>query len=178
MRIQWQDGEPQAQVLFQTNSRNPAYLVRQNEMRLKLFFTQTEHKDQVWGSDGCDWAMRMRNQLRQSGKTPYEMSDSLDEAGIIVFWEPHQDTQVTWAPRLRAHPLIHEFPNKVFVVSVEDIPLGFLPGLYTSLPAHLHHPQRHRTWIFCRTQNLYIGSQRRNRRVASPPDLASFTGAN
>ena len=98
-------------------------------MRLKYFFTQTEHEDQVWGSDGSDWAIQMRDQILQSGDTPHEMTDLPENADIIVFWEPHQDSQSIWAPRLRSHPLIHEFPNKSFVVSVEDKPLGFLPGL-------------------------------------------------
>jgi hypothetical protein len=147
-------------------------------MRLKHFFTQTDHEDQIWGSDGCDWAIQMRDQILQSRDTPHEMIDRPEKADIIVFWEPHQCSQAIWAPRLRSHPLVHEFPNKAFVVSVEDFPLGFLPGLYTSLPARLHNPKRHRTWIFYRTQNPYIHSRRNNRRVASPANLASFTGAN
>ncbi|HWO00088.1 MAG TPA: exostosin family protein [Blastocatellia bacterium] len=147
-------------------------------MRLRVLFTQTDHEDQVWGSEGFDWAIQMRDQILQSTDTPHEITDRPEKADIIVFWEPHQDSQVTWAPRLRSHPLIHEFPNKAFVVSVEDKPLGFLPGLYTSLPARWHHPKRHRTWIFYRTQNPYTQSRRTNRRVDSPANLASFSGAN
>lgn len=147
-------------------------------MRLKYLFTQTEHEDQVWGSDGCDWAIQMRDQILQSGDTLREMTDRPESADIIVFWEPHQDSQSIWAPRLRSHPLIHEFPNKAFVVSVEDKPLGFLPGLYTSLPARLHDSKRHRTWIFYRTQNPYIHWRRKTRDVVSPANLASFSGAN
>jgi hypothetical protein len=147
-------------------------------MRLKLFFTQTEHEDQMWGSDGCDWAVQMRDQILQSGDLRYEMTDCAGEADIIVFWEPHQGSQVIWAPRLRSHPLIHEFPNKAFVVAVEDSPLGFLPGLYTSLPPRLYHPKRHRTWIFYRTLNPHIKSRRNNRPVDSPANLACFSGAD
>jgi glycosyltransferase involved in cell wall biosynthesis len=147
-------------------------------MRLKYLFTQTEHEDQVWGSDGCDWAIQMRDQILQPGDTLREMTDRPESADIIVFWEPHQDSQSIWAPRLRSHPLIHEFPNKSFVVSVEDKPLGFLPGLYTSLPARLHDSKRHRTWIFYRTQNPYLHRRRKTRDVFSPANLASFSGAN
>lgn len=147
-------------------------------MRPKFFFTQTDHEDQMWGSEGCDWAIQMRDQMLQSKDTPHEMTNSPEKADIIVFWEPHQGSQIIWAPRLRAHPLIHEFPNKVFVVAFEDLPLGFLPGLYTSLPARLHHPKRHRTWIFYRTQNPYLQSRRISRPVDSPANLAYFAGAN
>ena len=72
---------------------------------------------------------------------------------------------------------MQQFPNKVFVVSVEDAPLGLLSGLYTSLTAWRHHPHRHRTTLNYRTQNPYLRSLRADRRVSSPPYLASFMGA-
>jgi hypothetical protein len=105
------------------------------------------------------------------------MTDSPEEADIIVFWEPHQRSQIIRIPRLRAHPLVQAFPNKVFVVSVEDAPLGLLPGLYTSLPRWRHHPYRHRTTLYHQTRNLYLRSRRAERQVASPTYLASFMGA-
>ncbi len=119
----------------------------------------------------------MRDQILQSANTPYEMTDDPEQADIIVFWEPHQRSQVIRIPRLRAHPLVQQFPNKVFVVSVEDAPLGLLSGLYASLPAWRHHPHRHRTTLYYRTQNPYLRSLRAARRVSSPPYLASFLGA-
>ena len=152
-------------------------LVGESEMHLKLFFTQTEHEDQVWGSEGCDWAHSMRDQMLQSANTPYEMTDRPEQADIIVFWEPHQRSQVIRIPRLRAHPLVQQFPNRVVVVSVEDSPLGLLSGLSASLPARRHHPHRHRTWLYYRTNNPYLHSLRASRQVSSPPNLASFVGA-
>jgi hypothetical protein len=146
-------------------------------MSLKMFFTQTEHEDQVWGSDGCDWAVKMRDQMLQYGSSSYEMTGDSDQADIIVFWEPHQRSQVIRIPRLRAHPLVQQFPNKVFVVSVEDAPLGLLPGLYTSLPRSRHHPHRHRTTLYYRTPNPYLRSLRAGRQIESPSYLASFMGA-
>ena len=144
---------------------------------MKLFFTQTEHEDQPWGSEGCDWAVTMRDSMLRSANTPYEMTDDPEQADIIVFWEPHQRSQVIRIPRLRAHQLVRQFPNKVFVVSVEDAPLGLLSGLYTSLPAWRHHPHRHRTTLYYRTQNPFLPLLRAVRRVPSPPNLASFLGA-
>jgi hypothetical protein len=146
-------------------------------MRLKLFFTQNEFEEQDWGWDGCDWAVAMRDQMLRSATTAYEMTDDPEQADIIVFWEPHQRSQVIRVPKLRAHPLVHQFPNRVFVVSVEDAPLGFLSGLYTSLPRWRHHPHRHRTTLYYRTQNPYLRSIRASREVSSPPYLASFRGA-
>jgi glycosyltransferase involved in cell wall biosynthesis len=147
-------------------------------MALKLYFTQTEHEDQIWGSDGCDWAVTMRDQMLQAPDPRYEMVDRPEQADIIIFWEPHQDSQVIWIPRLRTHPLVREFPNRVFVVSVEDSPLGLLSGLYASLPSRRHHPHRHRTCLYYRTQNPYLEAPRTARQVSAPPNLASFSGAD
>jgi hypothetical protein len=145
-------------------------------MSLKLFFTQTEFEEQIWGWDGCDWAATMRDQMLQCANSPYEMTDDPELADIIVFWEPHQRSQIIRIPKLRAHPLVHKFPNRVFVVSVEDLPLGLLPGLYASLPAGRHHPHRHRTTLYHRTQNPYLRSLRAGRQV-DPRRLAAFAGA-
>jgi len=141
---------------------------------LKVFFTQTEHEDQIWGSDGCDWALRMREQIERAATTQYAVVDDPVKADIIVFWEPHQDSQVIFTPRLRAHPLVGRFPNKVYTVSVEDNPLGFLSGLYASLPRHRHDPRRHRTWVYYRTENPHVHASREERR---PKNLAAFMGS-
>lgn len=147
-------------------------------MTLRVLFAQTEHEDQMWGSDGWDWAQRMKEQVVESRDPRYAACDDPEEADLIVFWEPHQDSQVVWAPRLRAHPLVRRYPNKVFVVNVEDAPLGFLSGLYTSLPVRLHNPKRHRTWIYYRLQNPYLHARRDERLGDAPRNLASFTGAS
>lgn len=141
---------------------------------LKLFFTQTEFEP-LWGWEGCDWAETMRDQLLRAGDPRYRMTDDPEQADIIVFWEPEQRSQAVWIPRLRAHPLVHQFPNKVFVVSVEDAPLGILSGLYTSLPARRHHPHRHRTILYYQTPNRYLRSPRATRPVV-PTHLAAFVG--
>jgi hypothetical protein len=146
-------------------------------MPLKLFFTQTEFEPQVWGWDGCYWAVTMREQMIKAADPRYEMTDNPEQADIIIFWEPHQRSQIIRIPRLRNHPLVHQFPKRVFVVSVEDAPLGLLSGLFTSLPAWRHHPHRHRTTLYHRTQNPYLRSLRARRELPAPPYLASFMGA-
>ncbi|HEV7744721.1 MAG TPA: exostosin family protein [Pyrinomonadaceae bacterium] len=147
-------------------------------MPLKLFFTQTEFEEQPFGWDGCDWAVTMKDQILQSPNTEYEITERPEEAEIIVFWEPHQQSQVIRIPRLRTHPLIHQFPNRVFVVSIEDAPLGLLSGLYASLPARRHHRYRHRTSLYYETRNPYLDAIRTSRHVSDPPHLASFSGAD
>jgi hypothetical protein len=116
--------------------------------------------------------------MLQSANAPYEITDEPEQADIIVFWEPHQRSEQVRIPRLRAHPLVHQFPNKVFVVSVEDVPLGLLSGLYTALPVRRHHPHRHRTSLYFQTHNPYLYSRLASQPVSSPANLASFSGAN
>ena len=53
-------------------------------MHLKLFFLQTEHEEQVWGWEGCDWAVTMRDQMLQSANTPYEMTDDPEQACDVI----------------------------------------------------------------------------------------------
>jgi hypothetical protein len=144
----------------------------------RVYFTQTKHDDQIWGSDGSDWALQMREQVVRAGAPEYAAVDDPDDADIIVFWEPHQDSQGVWAPRLRAHPLVERFSNKVFTVNVEDNPLGLLSGLYTSLPPHLYDSRRHRTWVFYRTENPYVYTLRDERANPSPRNLAVFMGSD
>ena len=146
-------------------------------MGYKLYFTQTEHEPQVWGALDCDWAEQTRKVYSQFGGADHQLVDDAELADIILFWEPHQDSQSVEAPRLRAHPLVREFPNKAFVVSIEDFPLGFLPGLYCCLTKRLFDPHRHRTWVYHRTPNPYVDSSKARGRNRSPTLLASFTGA-
>jgi len=146
-------------------------------MSLKLFFTQTEFEEQERGWEGCDWAVTMREHILRRAHPAYEITDDPERSDIIVFWEPHQRSEQVRIPKLRAHPLVHKFPNRVFVVSVEDLPLGLLSGLYAALPVWRHHPHRHRTTLFYRTQNPYLRSLRAGREVTAPPNLASFTGS-
>ncbi|MFT4587473.1 MAG: hypothetical protein ACI9VS_001815 [Candidatus Binatia bacterium] len=144
---------------------------------IKFHFTQTEHDPQVWGREDSDWAARMEEACSRIGDGRHRIVDSAEAADIVVFWEPHQDLQAVWAPRLRADPLIQEFPDKAFVVSVEDNPLGFLPGLYCSLSKRLLDRRRHRSCFYHRTPNARLNSASTPVARRDPTRLASFVGA-
>jgi Exostosin family len=126
---------------------------------------------------GADWPERMAREYRASGDTRFEVVDDPARAEMIIFWEPFQASQETWAQRLREHPLVKAFPEKVYIVSPEDRPLGFLRGLYCSLPRRLFDPRRHRTWIYQGTLNPYIETAARASRAMRPVRLAAFVGA-
>jgi hypothetical protein len=144
-------------------------------MRLRFFFTQTDQDEPRWDAIDRHWVTRMKEQLLASGTPRHALTEDPDEADVILFWEPHQDSQMLWAPRLRTHPLVQRYPDKAFTVWLDDAPLGFLPRLYTSLPERLYDATRHRTWIYWRPQNPFVHSVERH--VATRPSLASFQGA-
>ena len=146
-------------------------------MSTKVFFTCTFQEPQAWGMAGADWPERMAAEYRATGDTQFSLVDDPMQAEIIVFWEPFQASQETWAPRLREHPLVRQFPEKVFAVSPEDRPLGFLRGLYCSLPRRLFDTRRHRTWIYQGTLNPFIDDGARRSESVVPKHLASFIGA-
>jgi hypothetical protein len=146
-------------------------------MSIKVHFTCTFQEPQAWGMAGADWAERMGREYAESKDSQFQLVDDPNAAEIIVFWEPFQASQETWAPRLREHPLVKAFPEKVYAVSPEDCPLGFLRGLYCSLPRRSFNPERHRTWIYQGTLNPFIESEAQRSDLKGPDYLASFIGA-
>jgi hypothetical protein len=145
--------------------------------KLIVHFTCTEQEPQAWGLAGADWPERMAQEYAASGDPRYQLTDNPGDADIIVFWEPYQASQLTWAPKLRAHPLVNNYPNKVFVVTAEDEPLGFLPGVYTSLPKRLFDIRRHRTGFYAHTMNPFVQELAGKSGETQPTHLACFVGA-
>lgn len=131
----------------------------------------------MWGCLDCDLAEQMRDAYLLAGGE-HQLVEDPQQADIILFWDPHQTTEVIAAPRLRSHPLVRDYPEKTFVVSSEDYPIGFLPGLYCSLTRRLFDPRRHRTWFYHRTPNPDCFTVSREKRNRTPRHLASFVGAN
>jgi hypothetical protein len=146
-------------------------------MSLPVYFTCTEQEPQAWGMAGADWPERMAKEYAACGDSRYDLVQDPEKAELIVFWEPFQKSQETWAPKLRAHPLVRSQPNKVFIVTPEDRPMGFLSGLHCSLPRRLFNPKRHRTWIYQGTLNPYIENYASIFPEIMPHRQAAFVGA-
>lgn len=144
---------------------------------LAFFFDSTEQEVQPWGLTGSDWAGQMRRDLLASPHPLYRLAARPEEADLIVLCEPTQLSQQTWAPRLRQHPLVLAHPEKIYVASEEDTPLGFFPGIYCSLPKANFDPRLHRTWIYRGTLNPHIAAHQSRAFESDPPLLAAFSGA-
>ncbi len=144
---------------------------------LGFYFASTEQEPQPWGLVGSDWAGQMRQALAASPHPLYRLASGPGDADLIVMCEPTQLSQQTWAPRLRAHPLVLAYPEKIYVASEEDTPLGFFPGVYCSLPKANFDPRLHRTWVYRGTLNPFIAEHQSQGADSDPALLAAFSGA-
>lgn len=145
---------------------------------LAFYFDATEQEPQPWGLAGSDWAAQMRQALLTVPHPVHRLVDQPAAADLIVMCEPTQLSQQTWAPRLREHPLVRAHPEKIYVASEEDTPLGFFPGLYCSLPKALCDPRLHRTWIYRGTLNPFIMDYQALAPARKPAWLGVFNGAD
>lgn len=144
---------------------------------LAFWFDATAQEPQPWGLTGSDWAARMRSDLLAAPHPLHRLAAQPADADLIVMCEPTQLSQQTWAPRLREHALVLAHPDKIYVASEEDTPLGLFPGLYCSLPKASFDGRIHRTWIYRGTLNPFIASHQGGADAAEPALLAAFSGA-
>lgn len=94
------------------------------------------------------------------------------KADAILFVEHSHYDQDPFFTKLRRHPLVRNFPEKVFIYNEHDQPWCMLPGLYCSMPAR-HFDARYQAAVrFVRLLNPLMQA-----RVCKKPDiLYSFVG--
>jgi hypothetical protein len=85
----------------------------------------------------------------------HSLSEEPGEADAILFVEnTHFDD--LFFKQLRHHPLLQQFPNKVFMYNETDRPWDVLPGLYCCMPLRHINRQKHRAFAYLSTPNPYI----------------------
>jgi Exostosin family len=145
---------------------------------MKFFLTCTEQEAQAWGMAGADLPEQLRAEYSAAGMPFGPVVEDPAQADVIVFCEPIQEAEQIWAPKLRGNSLVRQFPEKCYIISQEDQPIPFLPGVYVSLRAPWADPKLHRTWQYRFTMNPLIED---SAEVAAcqvaPTFLASFSGA-
>ena len=67
----------------------------------------------------------------------HRLTDSPAEADLILFVENSHYHDDRFFKQLKSHPLVRQYPNKVFMYNPHDLPWLVLPGLYPSMPASL-----------------------------------------
>ncbi|MBX2886911.1 MAG: glycosyltransferase family 47 protein [Granulosicoccus sp.] len=102
--------------------------------------------------------------------------DNAEEADVILFVEDaHFDDYLY--KQLRRHPLVHEFPEKVFMYNELDKPWCVLPGLYSSMPRRYFQESRQAAFGFIHTPNDFVKDIFKKDDSADRRWLFSFVGA-
>jgi hypothetical protein len=95
-------------------------------------------------------------------------------ADLILFVENAHYRDDPYYRRLRRHPWVREFPDRVFMYNETDRPWCVLPGLYCSMPRRSFDTSRQRAFCYAYTVNPFIADDT----AATQPDLLfSFLGA-
>ena len=102
----------------------------------------------------------------------HRLTDDAAKADLIVFVENSQYHADRFFKRLRNHPLVGKYPNKVFMYNPHDVPWLVLPGLYPSMPAPLFDGACVAACPYVEKVNEYI----RCDFAAEPTWLYSFRG--
>lgn len=143
--------------------------------RASVFLTQTPFGDPPSATGGM--APRFRAQYEAGNRHPFALVDNPRDASLIVYCEDYQASEHPYAPKLRAESSVAEFPEKVFAISAEDRPIGFLPGIYVSMPRSRFDDRRFRSGAYFGDINPLIVKAEHERTATSPRWLFSFIGA-
>lgn len=118
----------------------------------------------------------LRNLVPQDSVGEHQVCNSPEEADIILFVEnAHFDDYVFKG--LRKHPLLQQFPNKVYMFNEVDKPWCALPGLYTSMPKRYFQDNRQVSFGFFKTPNDFVKSIYKPGDTTEREFLFSFVGA-
>ncbi len=99
--------------------------------------------------------------------------DDASSADLILFLESHHYEDPNYTI-LRRHPLVTEYPDKVFTYNESDTPFYTLPGLYCSMPRRAFRPTAQRAFGYLAPLNEFLPSEP----VTTEGDLLfSFIGA-
>src|SRR5438132_100667 len=62
------------------------------------------------------------------------------DADLILFLDRHQHYDDLELNAIRRHPLVQQYPDKVFIYSELDQPWCAMPGLYVAMPKQSFNP--------------------------------------
>ena len=143
---------------------------------LQFLLTSTPLPD----ADDPHWLPRlMERRFAASAHHHHTLVDRPEAADAIIFFEMMQKQPAgdLLSSKLRTHPWVREFPEKCYVADNSEMPAGWLPGVYTSMPAPRFDPRCFRAMGFPVGTNPLVG-QREHERTLVPHRLCSFRGAN
>jgi hypothetical protein len=106
----------------------------------------------------------------------HHTTDDPGSADAILFVENSHYFDDIYLGKVRGHSLTARYREKVLVYNEQDLPLGFLPGLYCSMPRTRFNSSRYRACSYILELNPFI--EQAWARNPHPDLLFSFMGAN
>jgi len=125
---------------------------------MKVFVTQPQHsKLQHWEVNRVPYIRRIVAEAISAypDLSLLELSDTPEKADIIVMLESCIKTP-NYIDELAQEEIIHLKPFRVYTLNYDDQPLGFLPGLYTSLDRQNFDAQYHLSWPYLNSPNYLV----------------------
>lgn len=120
----------------------------------------------------------MADRYRRLPHPQHVLVDDAEVADAILFFEPSRNDEQEEVLRstLRAHPWVERYPHKTFLVDSTEKPLGWLPGVYTSMPRERFDRTRFRAMGYLVSTNPLV-SEHAYESDREPRRLACFWGA-
>jgi len=125
------------------------------------------------------WITHFKNELHpEFEKQSLIYAEDPAEADIVVIVESSMPKERTYIRALMRDENIRKYLQKVFTINYEDAPMGFLPGLYTSICEPYFNGRIHRSWppIWVPCAPIY-GVSDKEIRESKPKYLFSFLGS-
>lgn len=86
----------------------------------------------------------------------HQIVDAPEIADIILFIENSRYHYDPFFRKLKSHPIVKKYPNKVFMYNAHDVPWFILPGLYTCIPKNAFDGDKICASCYIESINPYI----------------------
>jgi hypothetical protein len=142
---------------------------------LRAYFTVVTAEGR-YASAGADGQVKLFQERLANGQCRGFVAASEPAlADVIVLVETEKHKFADYVSVLYQNPLLHEFPERCFTYNFEDGPIGFLPGVYVSLPKAKSDPMRTRAGGYVWLQNSEVAQT--HLQVDEATVLFSFRGS-
>jgi hypothetical protein len=146
---------------------------------LKAFLTHPPvEKVHPW--EGPAFVARITELFEASGdRRGHQLVLSAEEADIVLFLEPNGWKDREYAELLLREDAVRRFPKKCFAYGYADFFLGFLPGLYASVPQEQVEQGRFASWSYLLgLPNPFVEKLAHERETRTLSVFFSFRGSN
>ena len=115
---------------------------------MKVFITPVERHDWAWTDD----ASALLALAEKADPHEHQIVNSPEDAGVILITDL-RDTE--FMSSLRTNAVLRSYPDKCFVVSNLDRPIGLVRGIYTCIPRSTLTSERFRAGFYLTEGNRW-----------------------